>query len=343
MSDLEILKSSKSTKSNELLEEPLLIESLSRYTLFPIKYHDVWSFFKQQQASLWVAEEIKYNSDVTSWSELNNDERFFIENVLAFFAGADGIVLENLMSNFSKEVQIPEARAFYAVQAYIEQVHSETYSMLIETYIKDEDRKKELFNAIDTIPCVKKKADWARKWMNPNTASFAQRIIAFIIVEGIFFSGAFCSIFWLKHIKKKMINALAPSNEFIARDEGLHARFGVMMYVSHIKNKLSEETIHNIFKEAVEIEIEFIIESLPCRLIGMNNDLMTKYIKYVADYWLQKLKLNKIYNEENPFDFMIPNDLDGKTNFFEKGVSEYQDSHILSSESSRKFTISDDF
>jgi len=323
------------------MNEPLLEKSSDRFTIFPIKYHDIWNMYLKHEELNWSALEIPYEKDLQSWESLTNDERYFIEHILAFFAGADGIVLENLMSNFSQEIQIAEARAFYAFQSHIEEVHSITYSMLIETFIKDSDRKLELFKAIDTIPCVKKKADWALKWMDKETSTFAERIIAFIVVEGIFFSGAFCSIYWLKS-RGLMMNALGFSNEFIARDEGLHATFGTIIY-EHLVNKVPQDKIHKIFKEAVEIETEFIIESLPCRLIGMNSELMTQYIKFVADYWIQKLNCEKIYNETNPFPFMVMMDLDGKSNFFEKHVSEYRKAHAVSSASSRTYEVSDDF
>lgn len=328
-------------KTTMPLEEPLLKETLERYTLFPIKYEDLWEQNNKHVAAFWTAREIKYEQDLKSWESLSKDEKYFIEHILAFFAGADGIVLENLMSNFSQEVQVAEARAFYVTQAFIEQVHSETYSLLIETFIKNHKRKSELFNAIQTIPCVKKKADWAMKWMNKDTRIFAERLIAFIVVEGVFFSGAFCAIFWLKS-RGLMVNALGSSNELIARDEGLHAMFGVSMY-KYIVNKVPEHKVHAIFKEAVEIEKEFITQSIPCRLIGMNSELMIEYIKYVADYWVLKLGYKKIYNAKNPFPFMVMNNIDGKTNFFEKTVSEYQKASSVTSMSKRTFEQSDDF
>lgn len=332
-------ENNKMSKNSEI--EPMLQESVGRFTLFPIVYDDIWKEYKTQEAALWTAEEIDYNADLDDWKKLNDDERFFIEHVLAFFAGADGIVLENLMSNFSKEVQWAEARAFYAVQAYIEQVHSQTYSQLIETFIKDPTRKATLFNAIEEVSCVQKKAEWALKWMNPKKASFAERLVAFIVVEGIFFSGSFCAIFWLKS-RGKMVKALGTSNELIARDESLHCRFGITLY-KHLKGKLSKETIHKIFREAVSIEKEFITESLPCKLIGMNSSLMTKYIKYVADYWVSRLGYPKIYDAENPFSFMDMNGIDGKTNFFEKRVTEYSRSSAVSSKSEQTFEVDDDF
>jgi len=323
-------------------EEPLLKPTLDRFTIFPIKYTDIWDIYKKHEALFWLAEDINYNADLESWDKLNEQEKYFIEHILAFFAGADGIVLENLMSNFSQEVQVAEARYFYGAQAYIEQVHSQTYSQLIETYIKDPVKKESLFKAIETIPCVRKKAEWALKWMDSKKNPFSERLIAFIVVEGIFFSGAFCAIFWLKH-RGLMTKTLGFSNEYIARDEGLHATFGVLMY-SYIKNKVSQERIYEIFKEAVEIEQEFIIESLPCKLIGMNSSMMTDYIKYVADYWIHNLGYTKIYNKQNPFSFMIMSELDGKSNFFDRKVSEYRRaSTTIDQTSNGQFKISEDF
>ena len=309
-------------KTVKKVKEVILEHDDSNYTMFPIKYQKIWQLVKNHQKMFWFAEDIDYGADLKDWEKLKPDEVFFIENILAFFAGADGIVLENLMTNFSKEVQIPEARAFYAVQAHIEEVHSEVYSQLIEKFISNENRKKDLFEAIKTIPCVKRKADWAKKWMDPNSATFAERLIAFVIVEGVFFSGAFCSIFWLKN-RGLMVKSLGQSNEFIARDEGIHARFGVELY-SLLKNKVSQTKVHQMFKEAIEIEKEFIIESLPCRLIGMNSENMIEHIKFIADGWIESLNYKKLFNIPNsPFDFMIMIELDGKTNFFEKRVSEY--------------------
>lgn len=320
--------------------EPLLTEDISRFTTFPIKYDDLWGAYKQHEAALWTAEEIDYSADISDWNKLSEDEKYFIENILAFFAGADGIVMENLTSNFVNEVQWAEARAFYAIQTYIEQVHSQTYSMLIDTYITDSERKIKLFNGIETIPCIKRKADWAMKWMNPETASFAERLIAFAVVEGIFFSGSFCAIFWLKS-RGKMVKALGKSNELIARDEGMHTRFAITLY-QYLEKKVSKEDVYKIFKEAVAIEKEFICESLPCDLIGMNKKLMTQYIKYVADYWVKKLGYAKIYYAKNPFSFMDMNGIDGKTNFFEQRVTEYQRASSVSTAESRKFNLEDD-
>ncbi len=326
--------------SNEKIEEPILKPSLKRFTIFPIQYPDLWAFVKKHEAIFWTADEIKYDADRASWEKLEQGEKDFICQILAFFASADGIVMENLDNNFSSEVQIPEARAFYAVQTHIEQIHSETYSRLIEAFIKDPIEKDKLFNAIETIPCIKKKADWALKWMNPKKP-FAERLIAFIIMEGVFFSGAFCAIFWLKN-RGLMEKALGKSNEFIARDESLHALFGVELY-KHLVGKVSEEKVHKIFKEAVEIEKEFITESLPCRLIGMNSEMMIEYIKYTADFWLSKLMYKKMYKSSNPFPFMVMISLDSKGNFFEETPSEYSKAASVSSLESRTFKQDVDF
>lgn len=327
---------------NNTQNEPLLKENPNRFTLFPIKYDDIWKVFKQAEAALWVANEIDFGADRDDWEKLTPDERYFIEHVLAFFAGSDGIVMENLMSTFSTEVQIPEARAFYALQGYVELVHSEVYSKMIDTLVFDQKRKSELFEAIDRIPCVTKKANWAMKWMDQKTKSFAERIIGFIIVEGVFFSGSFCSIFWLKS-KGKMTKALAKSNELINRDEMMHCNFGIMLYKKLI-NKCPESIIHDMFKEALEIEIEFICESLPCRLIGMNSILMTQYVKHVADRLISSLGYKKIYNEKNPFPFMNNMGSDGKTNFFEERVTEYQRAYSVTDSADRKdFSLDDDF
>jgi ribonucleotide reductase beta subunit family protein with ferritin-like domain len=324
---------------SQRLPEPLLYKDNSRFTQFPLKYPDLQEAYTNHESMFWVAREIDYHADLDDWTKLNDNERYFIEHILAFFAGADGIVLENLVTNFCKEVSAPEARNFYGFQGMIENVHSQVYSLLIETYVKDPKRKEELFNAIDTIPCVSKKANWALKWMN-NDKPFEERIIAFSIVEGIFFSGSFCAIFWLKS-RNKMTKALGKSNELIARDEALHQDYAVLIY-KHLKNKVTQERLEEIIKEAVEIEEEFICESLPCKLIGMNSDLMREYIKYVADRLIVQLGFSKIYNTENPFDFMKITCLDGKTNFFESRVSEYQHSSVAK-QSSDVWEISDDF
>ena len=322
-------------------KEPLLMSDPHRFTTFPIKHPEIWAFYKKAEAAIWTAEELDYSADLKDWESLTKDEKYFLEHILAFFAGSDGIVLENLMSTFSTEVQWPEARAFYALQNYIEVVHSQTYSQLIETFIADTLRKKELFEAIETIPCVSKKAKWAFRWMNPMTKPFRERLLGFIIVEGVFFSGSFCAIFWMIS-RGKMTKALGKSNELIARDEGLHTQFGIMLY-KELLEKCDEETVHEIFREAVEIEREFICESLPCRLIGMNSDLMCQYIQFVADVLISRLGYKKIYNVVNPFPFMNLNNIQGKTNFFEQRVTEYQRAHSVTSKESRTFEEIENF
>ncbi len=323
-----------------LPEEPLLKEDPTRFTMFPLKHFDLWTAYKNHMKAFWTEDEIDFSADKADWETLTNDEKYFIENILAFFAGSDGIVLENLIENFACEVQVPEARAFYGFQAMIENIHSTTYSLLIDTFIEDPKRKLDLFNAIQTIPCVTKKADWALKWID-KTKSFAERLIAFTVVEGIFFSGSFCAIFWLKN-QGKMIKALGLSNELIARDEGLHCEFGVLMYHKLI-NKLTRERIIEIIDEAVQIEKEFICDSLPCALIGMNSELMYQYIKFVADRLITQLGYEKEYNVENPFDFMNNIALSGKSNFFEKRVTEYQNASATIKQEDKHFVLEDDF
>ena len=319
------------------MDEPILKEQNNRFTLFPIKYNDIWEAYKNQQKAIWTADEIDYLADLNDWETLKPEEKTFIENILAFFAGSDGIVLENLVTKFCKEIQIPEVRSAYTFQAYMENVHSEVYSLLIDTYIKDNKRKEECFNAIETIPAIKKKADWALKWINDDK-SFAERLVAFSIVEGVFFSGSFCAIFWLKS-KGKMVKSLGKSNELIARDEGMHTDFAVLLY-SKLINKLDKEVIYDIIKEAVNIEKEFICDSLKCKLIGMNSDLMSEDMEFVADRLLTQLGYDKYYNKSNPFGFMNSMNLDGKTNFFEQRVTEYR---IEQDASMKNFVIDDDF
>jgi ribonucleoside-diphosphate reductase beta chain len=303
------------------MKEHILEENKSRFVMFPIKYHDIWEKYKTAEHSFWTAEEIDLAQDLTDWNDkLNDDEKHYIKNVLAFFAASDGIVNENLAENFLKEVQYAEAKSFYGFQIAMENIHSETYSLLIDTYIKDEDEKYRLFNAIDTVPSVKKKADWALKWIESD--SFAERLIAFAAVEGIFFSGSFCSIFWLK--KRGLMPGLAFSNELISRDEGLHCEFACLLHNKYVQNKVSQERITQIIIEAVEIEKEFVTDSLPVSLIGMNSKLMQQYIEFVADYWLVELGCKRVYNVDNPFDFMDMLSLQNKSNFFEKRTSEYQ-------------------
>ena len=302
-------------------QEHILTENPNRFVIFPLKYRDIWEKYKQAQMSNWTAEEIELSPDLTDWDEkLNDNEKHYIKNVLAFFAASDGIVNENLAENFVKEVQYPEAKFFYGFQIAIENVHSETYSLLIDTYIRDTEEKNRLFNAIETVPSVKKKAQWALKWID--SASFAERLIAFAAVEGIFFSGSFCAIFWLK--KRGLMPGLTFSNELISRDEALHCEFACLLHNKYIQNKVSEERIKEIICDAVEIEKEFISDSLPVSLIGMNEKLMAQYIEFVADFWLVELGCSKVYNSENPFEFMEMLSLQGKTNFFEKRVGEYQ-------------------
>lgn len=324
-------------------KEPILTEpeQLSKkFTLFPIVHGKIWEMYKQQMAGFWTADEIDLVQDKIDWeTKLNDNERFFIENVLAFFAASDGIVNENLAENFVREVQYTEAKMFYGFQIMMENIHSETYSLLIDTYIKDEEKKSNLFAAIETMPCVAKKADWALRWIS--NGSFAERLIAFAAVEGIFFSGSFCSIYWLK--KRGLMPGLSFSNELISRDEGLHCDFAVHLYNNHIINKLDKNLIKEIILNAVEIEKEFITESLPVRLIGMNSDLMKQYIEFVADRLLTQLNCERIFKSENPFDFMEMISLTRQTNFFEKRVGEYQKSGVMSAPENNNVNFDADF
>lgn len=319
--------------------EPILVPTNKRFVLFPIQYPEIWQMYKKAEASFWTAEEIDLASDLDHWAKLKPEERHFISHVLAFFAASDGIVNENLVTQFCREVQIPEARCFYGFQIAIENIHSETYSLLIDTYIKDSAEKQKLFNAIDTMECVRKKANWALKWIN-GTDSFADRLVAFAAVEGIFFSGSFCSIFWLK--KRGLMQGLSFSNELISRDEGLHCEFACQLY-KMLENKLPEERVHAIIAEAVEIEREFICEALSVDLIGMNNRLMSQYIEYVADFWLEALGYRKLYMTANPFDWMQNISLTAQTNFFERKVSEYQKSGVMSTQEQRNFVLDAEF
>ena len=321
------------------MTEVLLKEDSNRFTLFPIKWKDIWKAYETHKNAFWTAQEIDYSADLDDWNKLSKDEKYFIEQILAFFAGSDGIVLENLISNFCREIQIPEVRCFYGFQAMMENIHSEVYSLLIDTFVKDTKRKTELFNAIETIPSVAKKAKWTLKWVN-DTNPFSERLVAFAAVEGIFFSGSFCAIFWLKD-RGLMTKSLGKSNELIARDEGLHTDFAVLLY-KYIQKKLSQERIEEIIREAVEIEENFICDSLPCRLIGMNSNLMKKYIQFVADRLMTQLGYQKIFNSKNPFQFMEALSLDGKTNFFEQRVTEYQLANN-SNNTCRNFELDDDF
>lgn len=300
--------------------EPLLTENEDRFVMFPIQDHEIWKEYKKQQDCFWRAEEIDLSKDYEHWKGLTKNEQHFISMVLAFFAASDGIVLENLGMRFLSEVQISEARAAYSYQMMMENVHSEVYSLLIDCYIKDSVEKSKLFKAVDNFPCVRKKADWALKWIQDKRSTFATRLVAFACVEGIFFSGSFCSIYWLK--KRGLCPGLTFSNELISRDEGLHTDFAVLLY-SKLQKKINKGRIYEIFKEAVEIEKEFICEALPCRLIGMNSKLMSQYIEFVADRLIVQLGYDKIYNTKNPFEFMEMISIEGKTNFFEKRVGEY--------------------
>ena len=301
-------------------QEPLLTENPNRFVMFPIEHDDIWKSYKQMMDCFWRAEEIDFSKDLKHWQTLNEKEQYFIKMILAFFAASDGIVLENLGARFLTEVQLPEARATYGFQLMMENVHSEVYSLLIDTYIKDSVEKSKLFNALDNFPCIKKKADWALKWIDDPDSSFAIRLVAFAAVEGIFFSGSFCSIYWLK--KRGLMPGLTFSNELIARDEGMHTDFAVLLF-NKLVNKPDDTVIYDLIKDAVRIEKEFICEALSCKLIGMNAKLMSQYIEFVADRLLVQLGFNKVWNTGNPFDFMEMISLSGKTNFFEKKVSEY--------------------
>jgi ribonucleoside-diphosphate reductase beta chain len=321
--------------------EPILQENKNRFVIFPIEHHDIWEWYKKCEASFWTAEEIDLSEDLNDWKEkLTDDERYFIKHILAFFAASDGIVNENLAENFVNEVQYSEAKFFYGFQIMMENIHSETYSLLIDTYVKDPKEKDNLFNAIETFPAIKKKADWALKWIDSD--SFAERLIAFAAVEGIFFSGAFCSIFWLK--KRGLMPGLSFSNELISRDEGVHCDFAVHLHNNHLVNQVPKKRIREILVDALNIEREFITESLPASLIGMNSKLMVQYLEFVTDRLLVELNCEKEYNVTNPFDFMDMISLQGKTNFFEKRVSEYQKAGVLNNDTkSAGFSTDEDF
>lgn len=315
-------------------------ENPHRFVLFPIQHNDIWAFYKKSEASFWTAEEIDLSNDLSDWNDrLNDDERHFIKHVLAFFAASDGIVNENLAENFVNEVQYTEAKFFYGFQIMMENIHSETYSLLIDTYIKDAKEKDYLFTAIDHLDCVKKKADWALRWIK--NGSFQERLVAFAAVEGIFFSGSFCSIFWLK--KRGLMPGLSFSNELISRDEGMHCDFACLLYNDHVVNKLPEETLRKIITDAVAIEKEFVSDALPVNLIGMNAELMCQYIEFVADRLLSALHVPRVYNAENPFPWMDLISLQGKTNFFEKRVGDYQKSGVMADRDKQVFTLDEDF
>ncbi len=330
----------KNTGTSTALREPILEDNPNRFVLFPIQHHDIWQWYKNSEACFWTAEEIDLAADMVDWeTKLTDDERFFIKHVLAFFAASDGIVNENLAENFVSEVQYTEAKFFYGFQIMMENIHSETYSLLIDTYIQDKKEKDHLFQAIETLDCVKMKAEWALQWID--NGSFAERLIAFAAVEGIFFSGSFCSIFWLK--KRGLMSGLSFSNQLISRDEGMHCDFACLLYNDHLVNKLSVEKVTKIITDAVDIEKEFVTDALPVKLIGMNAELMQQYIEFVADRLLVQLNCPKVYNAKNPFDFMEMIALEGKTNFFENRVSEYQKAGITSEGDSHVFSTEEDF
>ncbi|HMW39711.1 MAG: ribonucleotide-diphosphate reductase subunit beta [Saprospiraceae bacterium] len=320
--------------------EPILVENPNRFVLFPIEHNDIWEMYKKSEANFWTAEEIDLVPDLTDWADkLNDNERHFIKHVLAFFAASDGIVNENLAENMLRSVQYTEAKFFYGFQIMMENIHSETYSLLIDTYIKDNQEKNFLFNAIDNLSCVKKKADWALRWIKNGT--FVEQLLAFAAVEGIFFSGSFCSIFWLK--KRGLMPGLSFSNELISRDEGMHCDFACLLYNKHIVNKLSKDKVQQLISEAVDIEKEFVTDAIPVALIGMNADMMCRYIEFIADRLLVALGNNKIYFSENPFDWMDLISIQGKTNFFEKKVGEYQKAGVNQPADSKVFTINEEF
>ncbi len=324
--------------------EPMLQENLDRFVLFPIQHSDIWEMYKMEQASFWTAEEIDLAEDLKDWKELNENEKHFLKHILAFFAASDGIVNENLVMNFSNEVCWPEARAFYGFQIMMENIHAETYSLLIDTYITDENEKDHLFKALETVPSVKKKGEWAMRWLSRKRGSFAERLVAFATIEGIFFSGSFCAIFWLK--KRGLMPGLTFSNELISRDEGLHCDFACLLHNKLLKGA-GENVIRSIIAEAVEIEIEFVTNALPVSLIGMNSDLMKQYIQFVADRLLVALGATKLYNVGNPFPWMEMISMQGKTNFFEKRVAEYQKAGVMDNSSlgsvQQRFSVDEDF
>jgi len=332
-------KSTTNTSTFDASKEILLKANPQRFTIFPIKFPDIWELYQKSLASFWTVEEIDFTSDIDHWRQkLNDNERYFIKNILAFFAGSDGIVNENLAINFYNEIQIPEARNLYATQIQIEAIHGHCYSLMIDTYIDNHEEKEHLFNAIETIPAVKKKAEWAMKWITNGT--FPERLLAFAAVEGVFFSGSFCAIYWLK--SRGLMPGLAMANQFISRDEGMHCDSAILFY-SKLEQKLPTEQVHELFKEAYEIEQEFITESIPVDLIGMNKGLMKTYIQFVIDYWLSALKYPKLYNVKNPFPFMEYLSLENQTNFFERKVSEYAKANIGTSQADNMFSLTEDF
>lgn len=335
------LKKNNGVKIHEEIQEPLLTENPQRFVLFPLKYNDIWEMYKKHVASFWTAEEIDLHQDLADWERLNSNEKHFIKHVLAFFAASDGIVLENLSEKFCTEIQVPEARCFYGFQIAMENIHSETYSLLIDTYISDQTEKTQLFQAVNNFPVIHDKAQWALNWINDEN-SFAERLVAFAAVEGIFFSGSFCAVFWLK--KRGLMPGLTFSNELISRDEGLHTDFACLLY-SHLQKQLTCERVHEIIGNAVEIEKVFVSDALPVELIGMNSGLMCQYIEYVADRLVFCLGYPKIYNAVNPFDWMDLISLQGKTNFFEKRVGDYQKAGVMTGlkEAKKEFALDDDF
>ncbi|KAM4694653.1 ribonucleoside-diphosphate reductase subunit M2-like [Discoglossus pictus] len=330
----------KAVKDPSVNDEPLLRENPRRFVILPIQYHDIWQFYKKAEASFWTTEEVDLSKDMQDWASLTDHERYFISYVLAFFAASDGIVIENLVERFTQEVQLPEARCFYGFQIAIENIHSEMYSLLIDTYIKDPIERDFLFNAIETLPCVKSKAEWTLRWIGDRKTSYGERLVAFAAVEGIFFSGSFASIFWLK--KRGLMPGLTFSNELISRDEGLHTDFACLMF-KHVVHQPSEERVKEIIKDAVKIEQEFLTDSLPVDLIGMNSTLMKQYIEFVADRLLLELGFSKVYRSENPFDFMEHISLEGKTNFFEKKVGEYQKMGVMAKPTEKTFRLDASF
>ncbi len=336
---MELTKSN--CETNNIQSEELLNEENDRYVIFPIKHEPFWEMYKKAESNFWTAEELDLSKDLTDWNKMSENEKHFIENILAFFAASDGIVNENLVERFCQEVKILEAKFFYIFQMAMENIHSETYSLLIDTYIKDDVKKMKLLNAVETIPSIKKKADWALRWINDKNSPFINRIVGFAAVEGIFFSGAFCSIFWLK--KRGLMPGLCHSNELISRDEGMHTEFAVLMY-HNLRNKPDSSVVKKIIQEAVEIEKEFITDSLSCELIGMNKNMMSQYIEYIADRLLKMFKLEPIYNSQNPFDWMEMISVQGKTNFFEKRVGEYSNKANPKIDSSKnEIQFDDDF
>ncbi len=316
--------------------EPILKENKDRFVLFPIKHNEIWNMYKKAEASFWTAEEVDLSHDLKDWERMSAGERHFVTHVLAFFAASDGIVNENLAVNFAREVQVPEARCFYGFQIMMENIHSEMYSLLIDTYVKDAAEKDKLFHAVETVPCVKKKAEWALRWIA--NGSFAERLVAFAAVEGIFFSGSFCSIFWLK--KRGIMPGLSFSNELISRDEGLHCDFACLLYTQELLHKLPAERVYEIIGDAVAIEKEFVVDAIPVDLIGMNAKLMCQYIEFVADRLIGALGYPKKFQAANPFDFMELISLQGKTNFFEKRVGEYQKAGVMNNGSKEGYSFS---